>query len=126
MHDVVDVHDTPYRRPSGPKGPGGVGVGWIFQVVPVQRSASVVAPLALPTAVHALAEVHDTPDSTAFVAPDGFGVVWTVHFVPFQSSAKGVSAPGKSLKDPTAVHVVNDTHETASKTFASPIPRSGL
>ena len=40
-----------------------------------------------PTAVHALAALHETPWSVATVVPEGLGVVLTVQLVPFHRSA---------------------------------------
>jgi hypothetical protein len=39
-----------------------------------------------PTAVQAVADVHETPSRDA--APPGLGVEWTDQLVPFQASAK--------------------------------------
>jgi hypothetical protein len=65
-------------------------VGSIVHVVPFQASASVAQESALkvvtPTAVHAVAEVHDTPVNSL---PSGqsLGVGSIAHVVPFQASA---------------------------------------
>src|ERR1022692_2748846 len=85
-------------------------------VVTFQRSASVTwLPLALlmtsPTAVHAVAELHDTENR---MAPATSGVGWTAHFLPFQRSA---SAPEVVL--PTAVHAAAELHDTP---FSEPLP----
>jgi hypothetical protein len=89
-----------------------VAVVWIDQVLPSQRSASgsevPTLLISFPTAVHAVAEVHDTPDKLMLAAPLGVGVVWIVHVLPSQRSA---SVP--PLPDPRAVHAVADVHETA-------------
>jgi hypothetical protein len=60
-----------------------------------------------PTAVHADAEVHDTPESKALVAPDGAGGVCAVQLVPFHCSASGML-----LLCPTAVQAESDVQET--------------
>jgi hypothetical protein len=76
VHDVAEVHETPLR--SLLVAPLGFGVVWIVQLLPSQRSASVVpgAPvLEKPTAVQAAADVHETPLREAAVAPLGLGVV---------------------------------------------------
>ena len=65
--------------------PAGVGVGWMRQRVPFHRSARVPA-LEFPTAMHADADVQDTPFSSPPPC-DGFGVAWMVHWVPFHRSA---------------------------------------
>jgi hypothetical protein len=67
------------------------GVIWIAQFAPFQRSTSVSEGNVLvvenpPTAVHALAALHDTAPSVAALVPVGLGVVWifqpevVVHF----------------------------------------------
>ena len=85
----VPAHETLVRRLV----PGGFGVVWIVQLVPSQRSASVllgkVPEVAkAPTAVHAVAAVHETEVSAAAVAPAGVGALWTVQLVPFQVSTR--------------------------------------
>jgi hypothetical protein len=67
--------------------------------------------LELPTAVHALGEVHDTPSSTAAIAPVGLGARWIVHFVPFHLSASGAATRGRP-ELPTAMHAVGEVHDT--------------
>lgn len=63
VHADDDAQETPSN--SLLVAPLGFGVDWIAQPLPFQRSASVtvVPPLFLdsPTAVQAVAEVHDTP-----------------------------------------------------------------
>ena len=75
--------------------PGGLGVGWMRQVWPSQRSAKV--PVGLPgsarrppTAVHADGEVHETAFRN-HPPPGGFGVGTMRHVRPFHCSA---SVPG--------------------------------
>ena len=93
----------------------------MLQLVPFHRSARVLAlgvkALEPPTAVHADADVHDTPLS---VAPpwDGLGVGWMLQRVPFHRSARVVP----SALPPTAVHADADVHDTPFK----PPPRGGL
>jgi hypothetical protein len=91
----------------------GLDMTWTDQLVPFQRSATKVLPLAKlmgagPTAMHAVAEVHDTPLNDPDVPP-GLGVVWTDQPVPFHRSAS-VVPPGPP---PTAVHAVAEVHDTA-------------
>jgi hypothetical protein len=81
----------------------GLGVGWIVQLVPFHRSASVVLGNAFvveypPTAVQAVAALHDTPPSVASVAPDGIGVLWIVQLLPFQPSARALSGKKRELE----------------------------
>src|ERR1039457_6066101 len=60
-----------------PVAPEGLGVGWIFQLLPFQRSASV-----RPAAVRGVAAVHDTPLRLLPVAPEGLGVGWIFQLGP--------------------------------------------
>jgi hypothetical protein len=93
-----------------------VGVFWIDQLLPFPRSARVsCAPSLLvydPTAVHAVADVHDTPFSWLAAPPSGLGVPWIDQPAPFQRSAKVTAAPVLSEYDPTAVHIVAAVHDT--------------
>jgi hypothetical protein len=80
VHVLAEVHDTPSKiAPEAP--PPGFAVGWITQLVPSQLSANVAveepAP-SHPTAVQALADGHDTPNSSlnVLVPLTAFGVGW--------------------------------------------------
>jgi hypothetical protein len=88
----------------------------MLQLVPFQRSANGWLGKSLnpapPTAVHALAEVHDTPRRYPTGTPDGNGTGLTVQLVPFQTCDKGRCSPRESMKNPTAMHEVEDEHET--------------
>jgi len=69
-------------------------VGWVAQAVPFHRWASVaVTPRLLmlvnPTAVHADADGHDTPNRSPPLAPLGLGTGWTAQAVPFHRSTSG-------------------------------------
>src|SRR5690348_7522899 len=77
---------TPARKISWP--PLRLGVAWTLQVWPFHRSASVLAGVWFPTAVHAVAEVQDTPLRPA-LGPAGAGLkVGTIcHVRPFHRSA---------------------------------------
>ena len=55
--------------------------------------------------MHAVAELHDTPDNWLAVAPAGLGVVRRVHAVPSHASAN-VWVPDPSEESPTAVQAV--------------------
>ena len=46
-----------------------------------------------PTAVHALAEAHETSDSIPVALPGGVGICWTDHAAPFHASASGRVKP---------------------------------
>jgi len=67
VHARRDEQETPHS--AAPAEPRGLGVGWMLHRRPSHRSASVMARLpgrprgGPPTAVHALADVHDTPFS---------------------------------------------------------------
>jgi hypothetical protein len=75
MHDDADVQLTPNR--AAPAAPAGLGVAWMLHRVPFHRSARVVAVgtngLAAPTAVHADADVQDTPKRAPPLAGLGIG-----------------------------------------------------
>jgi hypothetical protein len=77
----AEVHETPFRLPP-------LGVVSIVHVLPSQLSAS-VRPLVSPTAVHADADVHDTPCRWHCVVPLAVGVVWIVQVLPSHRSASG-------------------------------------
>jgi len=74
-------------------GIAGLGVGWIDQRIPFQRSVEVVAwlpsPLEYaPTALHTVADTHDTPDSSDSSRPPARAGVGSVdQRDPFQRSA---------------------------------------
>jgi hypothetical protein len=94
--------------------PAGLGVDSIAHLVPFHRSANVASPtvsLDPPTAVHAVAEVHDTALKKLCVAPAGVGTDWIDQLVPFHSSEK---VPCGLL--PTAVQAVADVHDTPLRT----------
>jgi hypothetical protein len=109
MHVVVDVQATPLRKPLPW---GGLGAAWIDQRVPFHRSASGPPPDP-PTAVHADAEVQDTP----FRAPplDRLGVGWISQRLPFHRSARAVTAPDLLAVAPTASQADDDTQDTPTK-----------
>jgi hypothetical protein len=65
--------------------------------------------LSEPTAVHADAEVHETP-FREFGPP--FGVVWIVQDDPFHLSTRAEEAPPLAVKAPTAVQADDDAHDT--------------
>src|SRR6202035_185214 len=112
VHELAELHDTAFS--SLDSAPLGTRVCWIAQLVPFQRSANIVAvPLEVkdsPTAIHELAEVHDTPLRMPKKAPLGLGVAWTVQLLPFQRSASG--APPEM---PTVMHEVAEVHDTACR-----------
>jgi hypothetical protein len=77
----------------------------------------------LPTAVHDVADAHDTARKTTCVAPAGFGVLCLAQLVPFHRSARLSVARLASAKLPTAVHEVGALHHTA---FRIPLDVDGL
>lgn len=86
--------------------PAGLGVGWIAQMAPFQRSAKVWLAL-WPTAVQDVGAVQDTPDRLAPTAV--IGVVWIdqVSVVLSHRSTSGMLVPC-----PTAVQSVAVGHDT--------------
>jgi len=97
----------------------GFGVDWIDQLVPFQASASVTLvpelSVELPTAVHVLADVHETPEKVLDASPAGVGVDWIDQLVPSQASAKVTLGPELSAALPTASQEVEEMHETAAR-----------
>jgi hypothetical protein len=75
MQDDADVQLTPNR--AAPLTPAGTPVAWMLHLVPFHRSARVLAVgtngLAAPTAVHADADVQDTPKRAPPLAGLGMG-----------------------------------------------------
>ena len=70
---VLETHDTAVSKPN--LEPVGLGRVWVVQVVPSQTSASSTGePLAEPpTAMHSIADAHDTPLSVP--PPVGSGML---------------------------------------------------
>src|SRR5215467_14693112 len=94
--------------------PAGLGVAWTCQVRPFHRSASVLATVRFPTAVHAEAEVQDTPMKPA-LGPAGAGLkVGTIRQVrPSHRSASVPSdLPVVSNSLPTAMQDDRDVQAT--------------
>src|SRR5262249_56113163 len=91
VHARGEVHDTLVRLAW--LGFAGLGVGWIDHNVPFHASASVRTlsrppkTPEYPTAVQAVADVHDTEAKT-LTAPR-VGVGWIDHGAPFHTSARG-------------------------------------
>jgi hypothetical protein len=117
VHADADVQDT---LSSSPPPCGGLGVAWMVQLAPFHRSARVVAlgvkGLEAPTAVHAHADVQDTPLNKPPPC-GGFGVAWIDQRVPSHRSAR-VPAP----EPPTAVHAHAEVQDTPFR----PPPCGGL
>jgi hypothetical protein len=96
-----------------------LGDGSSVQAVPFHCSATVPTVLlnelsanAAPTAVHAVAEVHDTPVRKLFGAPAGAGTGCMLQLVPSHLSAMTCPAP----LFPTAVRAFGEVQETLFKT----------
>ena len=110
VHPVALVQDTPDSMLERTNtSPGfGLGVVWIDQAVPFQRSAR-GPPWLCPTAVQALGEVQDNPSRAP--PPVEVAVGWITHAVPFHLSASGAFWP----LSPTAVHELA-RHQTLERT----------
>ena len=95
VHAVAEVHDTPLSiRLLWGLRTAGSGTLSVAHVEPSHVSANGRIPEVLlvesfPTAVQAVAEVHDTSLSPAETAPDGAGGFWIVQVEPSQASASG-------------------------------------
>jgi hypothetical protein len=86
VHAVLVAQATPWSLAKVT--PAGLGVACTVQAEPFQRSASVsiVEPVrAVPTAVQAVGEVHDTAFRTPFEV-EGNGTDWIAQVVPFHAS----------------------------------------
>jgi hypothetical protein len=104
-------HPTPFRKITC--APAGFGVGWILQLVPFHRSASVPTgkpelSVRAPTAVQVNEDVQATPSSPPPSA--GLGVGWMRHLAPSHRSAR---VPW--LESPTAVHADGAVQDTPFK-----------
>ena len=92
VHTLFDMQDTALSKLL--LAMGGLGVAWIDQLLPSQRSASVFPrpspKYSRPTAVQAVLDVHETPLSSLTMAPGGgLGVVWIDQLEPSQCSTSG-------------------------------------
>ena len=107
-------------------GPG-LGTDSSAQRAPFHRSAN--APKmkrpspSFPTARHEAADMHDTSVSMLMPAPAGSGVACTVQRRPSHRSAS-VTWPSDELsRDPTAVHALAETQDTAARSLIYSDPR---
>jgi hypothetical protein len=122
---VDDAHDTPVSASGAYALVCGLGVGWLAQLRPFQRSANAVQPD--PTAVHAVVDGHETPISSPVGTPTGSVADWIVQAVPFQRSTSGVSpivSPGTLV--PTAMQALRDGHATPLKLLPGPTAGWGV
>src|SRR6516164_1456918 len=101
--------------------PAGLGVAWTCQVRPFHRSASVLARVWFPTAVHAEAEVQATPLKAA-LSPLGAGLkVGTIRHV--RPSHRSASVPSDwplagSNSLPTAMQDDREVQATPARSLA--------
>src|SRR5262249_34941162 len=115
----ADAQATVVRKGNGAR--GGVGAGGMLRGWPVDRPARLPA-LAFPAAVHADADVQDTP----FSSPPpwgGLGVPWMVQRVPFHRSARVLALGVKGLEAPAAMHADVDVQDTPLR---KPLPWGGM
>src|SRR5437588_169713 len=111
---MLVVHDTPFRALD--LAPVGLGVLWIVQRVPFQRSASVTRTPALlwycPVAVQAVLVVHDTPFEALAFALAGLGVLLVPQLVRFQAAATVSSTPSRLPQNAALAMSVLVVHDT--------------
>jgi hypothetical protein len=107
-----------------------LGVVCTVQDVPFHRSASVSeAPDLLPdtpTAVQAVADLHDTASRLLPIVPDGLGVVCTTQEVPFHASANASVAPELFPYSPMAVQAAAELHDTPPRLLSMAPLGSGM
>lgn len=87
-------------------------------VAQYQCSASVTRMLELLTdapAATQFVDKHDTPDNELSIAPAGAGGSFADHEAPVSFSAKGTHLLELLKNCPTALHIVDDAHETPSR-----------
>src|SRR3954447_10638528 len=113
MQTLAEAHDTPVRTPYVV--PVGLGVRLIVQLVPFHASenALFVDVPPNPTAMHLVAERHDTLSRA--LSPAGRGVALTLQALPFHASARGRLPPGWDFVayPPTAMQAWDELHDTA-------------
>jgi hypothetical protein len=116
MQAVADVHETALKVLI--VAPGIFGVGWTVQPLPSRRAANVTSMFALfvklPTAVHAISDVHDTRFSAPLAGPLGSGIAWVDQRTRSRRSARWSGIPAPSAYDPTPMHTVIAGHDTAA------------
>jgi hypothetical protein len=125
VHAFGEVQETAFKNDPGlPE----VGVGWMLQLVPSQRSVSVPTELpelskAGPTAIQTEGDVQETPPKTLKGAPGGVGAGVIRHAMPSHRSATGPLALLKrSVAWPTAMQAEGDLHDTPRR-LAPRVPR---
>ena len=115
-HAVADVQETPLSWLL--VAPDGIGVVWMVQFVPSQRSASSPLPVS-PTASHAVADVHEM-----LVSDPLPGMFTSAHVVPLRCSA--IRVPPARPVFPTAMHEVGDVQDTALSCQSAAPCRTGV
>src|SRR5215467_1991894 len=128
------VQATP--ESSAPRVPAGLGVGWMRQRVPSQRSAMVTqvpeALTAAATAVQAEAEVQATEFSRVARACGRWGIGTTLHLDPFHRSESGWPTgnacgwPELLAKAPTAMQADGPGQDTLYRLPPADVIRGGL
>src|SRR6516225_3812436 len=127
VQTVAAGQATPARKMFWP--PLGLGVAWTLQVRPFHRSASVLARVWFPTAVHAEAEVQATPLRKAS-RPVGAGLkVGTIRQV--RPSHRSASVPRSSPvagsnSPPTAMQDDRDVQATPARSLTAFPGRLGV
>jgi hypothetical protein len=112
-HLAAEGHEMPLS--ALPDVPFGLGVEPINQLAPFHASARVTGVPALlwyePTAVHAVAELHERPPRELLSAPAGLAVERIDQPFPFHTSARLNVVPAVLKPDPTAAHAWGELHE---------------
>jgi hypothetical protein len=107
VHAAARQETTSSRTSCMPPAMDGLGVRWINQREPFQRSANAALPPESPTAVHAVTDEQSTVSNSP--PPLGVGVGTIDQLEPFHRSASVV--PPVST-DPTAMQKRVDGHDT--------------
>src|SRR5262249_54941687 len=120
VHADGEVHDTESRNHPPP---GGLGVGWMRQVLPFHRSATVPGGISVtglachPTARHD--DRHGLPTPRWSPPPGGLGVGRMLQVWPFHRCARVSEVPRLLLVFPTATQAERDTQDAAFRLLAA-------
>jgi hypothetical protein len=97
-HSIGDEHETPFRTAF--VAPAGSGTGWFTHVAPFCISAIATVepelPTSNPTAMHVVADGHETPLSSASLTPAGLGVGWIIQ-PDVADAARGAPTPAMTM-----------------------------
>jgi hypothetical protein len=120
-HEDVEVQATPVRMALSP---AGVTALLSVQLVPLNVSASELFAKddvsTSPTATHEALDLQES-ETRLFVMFLPFALATSVHVVPFNVSARVVPRPELELVwDPTALHDVDEKHDTAARLAEAP------